>query len=505
MRGPATPILMGLILALAVPSRATEPISSLEPGYEHLVELQRRGRLGDRLTPGLASAPLPRRDDDSPAARLARGWTSAEDGLHATLRPHVTLIGWLSDPKLQLLPLHLDVRDGDAVDPFGRARVAFRGRARLHERVSAGVDFAFDSRGDNDPRNRTRSFEQLDASNNFDAAWMRFHFERGSVTLGRLPFQWGPTRLGGLLVSDVGPAFDMLHGHLDWGPHVLQAFVGQLSSEVVDASTRRRWLYGHRADVFLLDDRLRLGVSEIVVVAGAGEGLNLRYLNPIPLWAQIQVEDDGDASTQVNAIQSADATWTHDIGSWRGRLYGSLAVDDLQIDDAGRDRNPDQLAWAAGADVSRAAWLFGYEYRRVGSWTYLHRGDGTDHRHFGRPLGAPEGPDTDRHDLRIDWRHGSVWRFHAGAERRRRGENRIATTESREGKVGQDYPRGTVESRWVATVGATWERPGTAKAALQAAFHSITNVNNEPGEDRDVFEARAVVEVFLPRLGITVD
>lgn len=479
-----------------------QPLSSLDPVTERLLEAQRRGQLGDRLAPG--GLTFDRIPDDGSLQRWSSR-TAVPSALAATLVPQITWFGLETDPERQLRPAFADVRQGDAVDPWSRLRVNFAGRARLHERVSAGVDFAFDTHGDNDPRNRTRTFSQLDASNNFDAAWLRMHFDHGAIMLGRLPFQWGPERNGGLLISDLGPAPDVLHGRLDWGPHVLQSFAGQLSSEVVDDVSQRRWLYGHRADLYFLDDRLRVAISEVVLVAGAGEGLSLRYLNPIPMWTQVQVESDGDPGTQVNAIQAVDATWTQEVGSWRGRLYGSLAVDDVQIDPEGREDDPDQLAWTAGLDASHHAWLLGYEYRRIGTWTYLHRGQGTDHRNFGRPLGAPEGPDSDRHDLRVDWRADRAWAAFAGLQRWRRGENRMSTSENRLGRAGQPFPRGTVEKRWVATAGVTWERPGTAKAALQAAFHSIRNVNNESGVDEDVWEIRAVIDLFLPGLSYRVD
>ncbi len=482
---------------------AAIPVTPLDPHHPLLVEPQRRGELGDRLAPGILALPSVDVGGGSAAARLWRAWRDdpiAPDGLGVGLQPRLTFIGLETDPEVQLRPLYADVRDGDAVDPLDRWRTQLVGRARFHEHVTAGVHFTFDSRGDNDPRNRTRTFSQLDASNNFDAAWLRAHFDGGALTLGRVPFAWGPERLGGLLVGGTGPAVDLVHGRLDWGDHVLQAFAGQASTEVVDGTPTRRWLYGHRFDLYFLDDRLRASLSETVIAAGPSESLNLRYLNPIPLWAQIQVEDDGDTGTQVNAINAVDATYLQPLGSWNLRTYGSLAVDDVQIDPEGRERDPDQLAWTAGVDLARDAWLFGYEYRRIGTWTYLHRGEGTDHRHYLRPLGAPEGPDTDRHHLRADWRPAAAWHVFGSFERRRRGENRITTAASRRGEVDLPFPRGTVEKRWIATVGATWQRPGTLKAALQAAFHAIDDRNNVSGDDVDVWEFRAVVDLVLPAL-----
>jgi hypothetical protein len=482
---------------------AAIPVTPLDPQYPLLVELQRRGELGDRLAPGIVALPSVDVDAGSAAARLWRAWQDdpiAPDGLGVGLQPRLTFIGLETDPEVQLRPLYADVRDGDAVDPLDRWRTQLVGRARFHEHVTAGVHFTFDSRGDNDPRNRTRTFRQLDASNNFDAAWLRAHFDGGALTLGRVPFAWGPERLGGLLVGGTGPAVDLVHGRLDFGPHVLQSFAGQLSNEIIDDTGYRRWLYGHRFDLFFLEDRLRLSLSETALVAGPSESLNLKYLNPIPLWAQIQVENDDTPRKAVNAINAIDGTLVWPLGPWTSRWSGSVAVDDVQIDPEGRERNPDQIGWTASLDLSRDEWLLGYEYRRIGTWMYLHYGDATSHRHFARPLGAPEGPDIDRHHMRADWRPVTSWHLFGSLERRRSGENGILTTEPKEGNVDLPFPRGTVEKRWIATLGATWHRPGTLKAALQAAFHAIEDRNNVAGDDVDVWEFRAVVDLVLPAL-----
>ena len=529
---------------------ATAPLTTpLDPEWGWLVDLSRRGALGSSaaelpsaparhpVASALAAGPLAAfwaaptigsatgsasdAETVPHAATLLHAWSrrpllpADRSWLGASLQARLTTIGLHTDPAWQLRPDFLDLRTGDAVDPAWRHRAQLVGAARFHQSLTAGVHFTFDTRGDNDPRNRTRTFSQLDASNNFDAAWLRAELGPGALTLGRVPMGWGPEREGGLLLSATAPAPDMIHGALRWGPHRLQTFAGQLSSRDVDGANTRRWLYGHRADLFFLDHRLRLAISETVVAAGPNESLNLRYLNPIPLWAQIQVEQDGDDGLQVNVIDMVDGELVHDAGAlpglgalgldgWTARWYGSLAVDDVQIDPEGRDRNPDQLAWSAGLDLSRPDWLLGYEYRRLGTWTYLHRGEGSGHTTFERPLGAPEGPDTDRHHLVADWRPAVRWRLWTELERRRRGENRITTTDPKRGNVGLPFPRGTVEKRWIAAVGLEWawanDRGTTAKAALRAALHSIRNVNNQPGVDEDVLELRLVLDLRAPAL-----
>ena len=495
-----------LLVAMPASGVTTAPLlTPLDPEWSWLEELARRGEVRLGMAAGTLTLDVDTVDGPGPTARLLRAWTDftrTRAGLGAGLQPRLRVLGQHTDPAWQLRPLFLDHRSGDAVDPAWRWRTGLVGRATLHEKITAGVHFTFDSRGDNDPLNRTRSFVQLDASNNFDAAWIRADLGAGALTLGRVPMGWGPERLGGLLLSPTAPAPDMIHGLLRWGPHRLQSFAGQLSSEGFDEVVHRRWLYGHRADFFFLDARLRLALSETAVVSGPNESLDLRYLNPIPLWVQIQVETDGNDATQVNVIDMVDGEFVQSLGAWTSRWYGSLAVDDVQIHPDGRDRSPDQIAWSSGLDLSRAAWLLGYEYRRIGTWTYLHRGDGTEHSTYQRPLGAPEGPDTDRHHLQIELRSGAHARWWVEGERRRRGEHRITTETTRDGNVGLPFPSGTVEKSWIGAVGVEWamhfERRGTAKAALRAALHSIENLNHEAGRDEDVWELRLVLDLGAP-------
>ena len=493
--GPALPIatlLTGLLAAAPLYAQqidlpdGDQPLSVFDPQTDWMREAWRRGH---GIRPATAASAV---DDWIQNWRMP---SPPVPGLQ--LRPELTLIGLGTDPHRQLRPDFADIRAGTEVDPAWRLRAGALVEVGLRPALTGRVRFVFDTEGANEPLNRTRDFAQLDASNNFDEAWLRWGGPHAHLHLGRLPLRWGPERLGSLLLSSTAPAADMIRGTLRWGPHLLQSFAGQLSSETLDDGTGlRRWLYGHRADLRFLQGRLRVGLSETALVAGSNESLNLRYVNPLPLWAQVQVEQDEDSGTQVNVFDAVDFEAFLAPRDQSLRLYGSLVVDDLQIDPAGRRRDPDQIAWAAGLDLAPRAhdhWLLGYEYRRIGSWIYLHRGAGTDYHQYERPLGAPEGPDTDRHDLRLDlrpWANGHVW---VEGERRRRGENRLWTDLPRTGNAGRAFPLGTVEKRWIVRVGAEWVLHGTTKAALQAAFHAVENLNSVPGRDEDLFELRLVL------------
>jgi hypothetical protein len=442
-----------------------------------------------------------------------------EPPLGLLLTPQVQVLGFAADPHRQLQPLFLDVRGSEAADPAVRLRAGLAADARLLPSLSACVQFYFDSAGRNDSHTRTREFATLNSSNDVEQAYLRYASRRWSVVLGRTWLSFGPERLGGLILSNEAPALDMIHGELRLGHHRLQAFAAQLSSDTVvrrivaagaagasdtlqTTESLGRYLYGHRLDLFL-SRSLRVGLSETAVVSEVGRGPQLKYLNPVLFYAQAQVEHDNNPSNEVNVFNGVDA----DVFVRPAHVYGELVVDDLQLDRQQRKRWPDQLAWAVGADfpsTGASAWLIGYEYRRIGSWTYLHPGPGVDAQQFDRPLGSPEGPDTDRHDLRVALRPAPGWLCWVEGERRRRGENRLWTEQTREGHALEPFPRGRVERRWVLSGGAQRTLAPYGQLGIALAWHSIEQVNNT--QDRlDVLELRASLTLRAPGLAAHVD
>lgn len=471
-------------------------------------EWSRRQPLGGLGAPGRGEAGWPLRlstaadPDEAFCASRLRG-SLIRPGLDVPgvwVRPEWRGIAWGADPARQLRPEHADVRDGDDVDPALRSQLSLRLRARLTSAAEAYFRFRLDSDGRNDTLGRTRDFPQLGASNNVDEAYLRATFRRTAFTLGRMPLAWGPSLHGSLLLSATAPAMDLLHLNLRWrSRNALQAFAGELSTETVtiedDATPMRRFLYGHRGDVWITR-WLRLGLSEVALVAGPRQSLSLKFLNPVQFYAQAQTEEDGEDEHQVNVLEAVDAEAF--VGPVH--LYGSLVVDDFQIDASGRERTPDQLAWAAGATFAPSPgspWWAGLELRRIGSWVGLHDGAGTDYRHFGRPLGATEGPDTDRQLAFLSRWLGRGDRIRLDVERRRRGINRILTEESRTGHAGEGFPRGAVEHRWSLRGSLEHWIGAIARLRAEIAWHTIDGLNNGP-EDLDLWEAQVTLDLRGP-------
>jgi len=474
-----------------------------DPIWPWVHELVGRGDLDPRWTWGDAT----RRElrDAAPGGRAGRelaAWLQPRaDAPTRSLSVRPVLHGGLrgGDGDRRLRPRYAPV-SGEP-DPPSRLQTTLDADVGFTSSLAGHFSFRFDSEGANDPRNRTRDFSQLGVSNNVERAYVHWRGESLTVLLGRTPVSWGPEPGGPLLLSPVAPAVDQVKASLRWGRHVWRMLVGQLSSVEPDSgATRLRSLYGHRLDLDL--GRLTLGISEVSVVAGTSQGISLRYLNPLQFHAQAQVEQDGDSGTQVNVFHGVDGRFR----AGRATLHGSFLVDDLQIDQAGRDRYPHQLAWTAGLQVrGPGGSLAGYGYRRVGSWTYLHRGIGTDHQHYGHPLGAPEGPDSDLHRVWVVLRPAGGWRVELAGERGRRGSNRLGQAEDRAGHSGEPFPRGVVERRWGAELGVAWTLPPHLRVVGEAAFASLTNTDHVPGDSGDVVEVRLGLTWTGPALSWSAD
>lgn len=413
----------------------------------------------------LPMVPVAQADGRAANSRLGLwpGQPGGVTGPGIAFQPWAGIRLWGSDPPRQFLLPHLDPREA-AVDDAVAVELGFELDLSLLPSLSAHADFRFDSSPAGDPWRRTREFDPLGAANNLDQAWLQYSARWGQLVLGRKALDWGLPRGDGLALSGHAPPMDLALARIEMGPHWLGAFAGQLSD---GAGGQLRYLYGHRVQLRL--GACSVGLSEFAVVAD--EGLQLRWLNPMNFYAQVQAEGDGAAGPRSNVLHSIDLGWKV---SQRLSLYGEFAVDDLQLDREARREKPDQLAWRAGGILQPpVGHELGYEYRRVGSWTYVHKGEGTNWQSFGVPLGAAEGPDGDMHKLWWHSRLPAEIQAQLELRLRRRGGVRIDSDEDPRGHAGEAFPSAPAEDWQQAFL--ELRRPFTRRvqATLGVAWHSI--------------------------------
>jgi len=148
-----------------------------------------------------------------------------------------------------------------------------------------------------------------------------------------------------------------------------------------------RYLSGHRID-WIVNDRIELGLSELVLYGGEARSMEWYYMNPLlPYYASQWNSDQDD-----NVLVSADFAVRPVDGL---KLYGQFLVDDFSY--SGDD--PNALGYIAGFYASDPLGFSGTdfraEYTRVDTYAYTHRVTENQFTHYGWVIGHNLGPDAD--------------------------------------------------------------------------------------------------------------
>jgi len=185
-----------------------------------------------------------------------------------------------------------------------------------------------------------------------------------------------------------------------------------------------RWLYGHVLTIKPTSG-LELTLGETLLSSRTTRGFDLAYANPVMAYIVTQ-NDTGriGSDTRDNLVVFGGAR-----AAFAGGYVGAeLAVDDVQIDKADRERTADQLAWRVygslalpvGSSTSATA-----EYRRVDSYAYMRDFYTDVYQQYDKPLGSVLGPGSDLMRLSGEtWLAGDL-RLSAGIGRWRQGGLRL--------------------------------------------------------------------------------
>ena len=477
--------------------------------YNLIERLQERGHFGEllitdrpytRLEVARYVIQLEEKGEWGELSRSERSWVNRlERELEAEIarlegedprenRPFSWRIGLWGSPRAdlkedskELEPPYESIRFGGDIDPD----VAFQGEMGGALQYSDRFVLVDRLLGDTEPRNepefRIRR-EGLHYRNfRFPEAYFSGVFGPLSILFGRHNIVWGHGPENALTISGVSPPFDMIRYRL--GVLSLQAtgFLAMLDRTAGSDGLYSRYLYAHKLS-WRAKPWLQVGVSETVLVTGVGRGIDFNYLNPLLFLASLQWEE---SATQVNTNNFSSVDWSLYLSPGIF-LSGELLVDELLH--VRTEQNQDfsrSVAFYQGLVWSHSPLPDGMSlelsYTRIGSFTYLHRGEATYYSHYDAPIGSPLGPDTDQwlagvsypivngFDLAVDYRH------------RRRGENRLEPAVSAEGHRGEPFPTGVVEKR--SGPGVTWEwfPADFLRFRGEFVYTRVENLNNQDG------------------------
>ena len=280
----------------------------------------------------------------------------------------------------------------------------------------------------------------------FKRVYIRCPVSKFDVTIGRDQIYWGTGFRGAVGISDNSPPFDLIVLTGQLGRVKSTAFTAQLDQmwHDQDGPARRylanRYLAGHRLD-WQVNDRVEVGISELIVYGGDARGVEWQYFNPILPYYASQYNSDTDDNVMFlleGAVRPVDGA----------RLYGELLIDDFQYSET---NDPNAIAWLAGGEcngllASKKLSVRG-EYARVNRWAYTHLVQENQFTHFGSFIGHRIGTDADTFYLEGGYLINADATFALFYEFERQGEAGVEDRFRNEDTESIPFPSGVVERR----------------------------------------------------------
>ncbi|MFQ5512342.1 MAG: hypothetical protein ACE5EO_10905 [Candidatus Krumholzibacteriia bacterium] len=323
---------------------------------------------------------------------------------------------------------------------------------------------------DRKPSRRERSFRGLTSL--FERSYVVFPWKQATLFWGRDYVDWGPGEDGNLLVSQSAESLDKFGARLRFKNLHVSTFHANLSTEA------RRYLSAHRLELDL--GRLVVAVSEAVLYLD--RGFDPAYILPLSSFYSNQFNERSDD----NILWSFDLKYRTPLGAV---LYGGFLIDDFQFER--RNVNPDKIAFDVGARVAMAGpvpMTWRLRYRFVDAYTYTHRDSGKafvvgagDPAAGDPSLGAEQGPDRDRLQVRADFYPRRDVTSTVSFSFQRRGE----ANDFRRFVEGTDpsppFPLGIVEKTYAFGYRVEWELPGNSLVGVDVRHEYVRNIDHAPG------------------------
>lgn len=320
---------------------------------------------------------------------------------------------------------------------------------------------------------------KYDYTADFQRAFVRYHSSKFEVLLGRQTIFWGPGYDGSLIISDNSPPFDMilLGGKFGSVKFVsFSAILDKIWNEHGDPPYRyiaNRYLAGHRVD-WIINSKLKAGLSEVILYGGEAEYIQIYYLNPILPYYANQYNSDLDDNSLVSFDISVKPIKKY-------KAYFQFIVDDFNYE----SYDPNALGYIFGIYASDP---FGIqktdlraEYTRIDSWTYTHLESENQYTHYGWVIGHHLGPDADQILVELCRMLNTDAKIKLNYTFNREGSRTVADRFRGEDYKKIDFPSGKVETRHTLGLKFLWESLDGLQmnASLKSSFKSNSSTENE--------------------------
>ena len=321
-----------------------------------------------------------------------------------------------------------------------------------------------------------------DFAADFKRVYLRFPVSKFELLIGRDQLFWGTGFRGAIGISDNSPPFDLILLTGKFGRIRGTSFTAQLDRTWHDEGARRylasRYLAGHRLDC-QINDRVEVGVSELILYGGETQAVEWQYFNPILPYYASQYNADKDDNVMFlfeGAIRPIDGF----------RLYGEYLMDDVQYVKA---NDPNAVAWLTGLEWNRAleSRRLGLraEYARVNRWAYTHLVQENQFTHFGSIIGHEIGVDADVSYLEGNYLISADARVNLFFELERQGEAEVEDRYAGEDFRSIPFPSGAVERRHGFGVRFVYEPLRSWQLDCTYEHSYTTNKNNRNGNHQN--------------------
>jgi hypothetical protein len=330
-------------------------------------------------------------------------------------------------------------------------------------------------------------------------AYLSAQFKYGSVFYGQMDRNWGPVGIEGIGLSDYGYNDTELGFEIGVDAVRLVGLARTLEDDRDTSGERiHRYFFAHRLGV-RIGDRLRLGLWETTVLAGADREFDGRYRNPLSL---LLLANQYGLGADGNVLFGVDGQYRIGKGT---TVEAQIGLDDLQYENTGgEDRYPNRWAFTLGGHGplgSRLGWRAFYTqasslaFRTIDPFENLTDGGVGLGRNFA---------DMDRATVTVTVPVGTRWLVTPELSLQRQGEGDIndpfPASPAEAGALPQLFI-GTVERTWRAAV-AVSGRQGPLDLRATAGLHHVVNAGNQPGNTENRFEGRLQATLGLSRRGV---
>lgn len=309
-----------------------------------------------------------------------------------------------------------------------------------------------------------------------------------SLKLGKDRLDWGPLKLGGLLLSDYNRGFTMVHQRYKLGPFDLRGLFCQLNNDLTGIDGQKasqdtsRFFSASRIEYY----RKRFGIAaaQSIIYAGKGRSFELEYMLPFYIYHYGQMSNWRYGNCFENTYGSIDFYFW--ILPEKLKSYGEFFVDDFQGSfDAISQSIQNHIALMLGLDykVSEKTNVF-LEAGQINSFVYNHvigyRLRYQIDRGF---IGSPLGPDQRLFWSGISRNMKKWWDLQAEVWVRQSGQRKIDVPYSDVTDTRDDpIPFGTIETEVITSVENTLWISKTA-IDLEAGLMHYRNFSNESGNN----------------------